>query len=618
MKKFKKALLSLTACILSAMMLFAFAGCGEEKKPDDGDTTAAKITGITMDPTTKDMDAGDTLDLKVTASLDDNTTKRVYARDGLTYESSDAAVASVNASGTVEAKKAGTATIKAKIETYEATCTVTVHSLTVEIDETELTLEKDSTATLTATVKRDGTALTGDAAKVEWTSSNADVASVSAAGVVTAKSKGTTTITATKGGQSAACAVEVIWTPPVGYNPIAWAEQNKLVSNTWGYWNGREANWGAGLAKEYDVYTDSTFVESETSLQDGYEYIKMGKITFEFEITQPDKDHVYQAFYRSSDNVEGGLLHYNHVYELTFKAKSNVEGPIIVNPYDDVRKQGDDESKEDYEAYLQGLVDAGKMTADHVYNLPANTETEIKVIFLHDDCGYVYKQGIYDNMGSALHIQMGRMPANEKITLSVWDFQYKDLGEATNKGVCDETKHDGYVDPDATNPDDIPTDLPATPEAKTGVVATKALLVAEDNKAIFQIEGTVDMTQFDSKEAAETWIGTTLFDLQQCGGTWFRYRFRTVSATVDESAGTFVVKYDITYLGVDAAAYTCHFQGTVSGSDVTATDLKLDAEGAVHGQSITVGTRKYSISNVVGGSDQSTNWGCVSVKVEKA
>lgn len=36
------------------------------------------------------------------------------------------------------------------------------------------------------------------------------------------------------------------------------------------------------------------------------------------------------------------------------------------------------------------------------------------------------------------------------------------------------------------------------------------------------------------------------------------------------------------------------------------------------GAYITVGNKKYSIVNIVGGEEQTNNWGCVSIKVENA
>lgn len=72
----------------------------------------------------------------------------------------------------------------------------------VKLDRTNLTLTKDKTYTLKATV-------TGTNTAVSWSSSNSSVASVDKNGKVTAKTKGTATITAKTNGVSASCKVTV-------------------------------------------------------------------------------------------------------------------------------------------------------------------------------------------------------------------------------------------------------------------------------------------------------------------------------------------------------------------------------------------------------------------------
>ena len=83
----------------------------------------------------------------------------------------------------------------------------TVPATGVELDKTELTLHPTEKATLAATVAPENTTDT-----LVWTSSNDAVATVKD-GVVTAKSEGTATITATCGSVKAECAVTVL--PPV-------------------------------------------------------------------------------------------------------------------------------------------------------------------------------------------------------------------------------------------------------------------------------------------------------------------------------------------------------------------------------------------------------------------
>lgn len=603
--KLKKAFLSVVACALALIVAFACVAC-----TDDSDPT---VESVTLNETTVVLGPNDTFTLKATVVMSDESTGSVDE-----WTTSDENVATV-AKGVVRAKAPGTVTITAKAGDKQATCTVTVENIVVELDQTSITMDRnDAGIQLTATVKKDGVAMSD--ATIDWTSSDVNVATVDDNGFVSPVGEGSATITATRHGskQTATCAVEVTWEKPVGYNPIAWAEQNKLEPNTWGYWNAKESSWaGGGLATDYNVYTDETFVESNSTLKDGYEYIGMGRITFEYEITSVGPNYTYQAFYRSSDNVKDGILHYNHVYELTFKIVSSKAGVVHVNPYDDIRTQRADESNEDYAAYLAERQATGKYNPNHDFTLEADVEQTITVVFRHDDCGYVYQEGIYDNMGSALHMQLGDI-IDGRVVLSVWDFQFKDLGEAENPVACDETKHAGYVNPDAVA-------HPADPEVKPvgASTATKAYLTVENNMAVFNIEGTLDLSYFNnSVDEAKTWLLATRFDMQQCGGSWQDHAFNRIDATVGAD-GSFHIKYDITYLTVDnggTGAYTCHFtekETTEDGyGDNKYRDLKLDAESAVPGESITVGNKTYTIVNNVGGTSQAENWGCVSIKVE--
>lgn len=597
--KIKKTLLSIMACVLSLVFVFAFTACGDKDKDP-------VPTGITLDSATLEIATGDNQRLvaTVTYSVGENKTNPSEVE----WSSSNEEVASVSR-GSVVAKSAGSTTITAKIGDHSATCAVSVYELVVDISETTVSIEKGQTKNLTATVKKDGAVLSDE--KIEWTSDNKSVAAVDENGKITAWAEGTANIVAKRSGgiQSATCAVTVTWSSkPESYAAIPFGEQNKLNPNKWAYWNAQEG-WGQGLATAYEAYTED--YETGKTPAEGYQYIGINKATFDYEVTSPMHSHTYQAFIRSSDNVEGGLLKYNHVYEVKLKIDSNVAGTIVVNPYDDIRAQGNDETEEAYKEYLDGLKAEGKLT-EHEIELVEGTN-EVTVIFKHDDCGYVYKEGVYDNMGSALHLQLANLKG--RVQLSVYDVQYKDLGAAEYPVEDDETKHDGYVDPNAV-------EHPAEPEVKpvSATTVTGVTLTAEDDKAIYNLAGTVDLAQFDnSTETAETWLAATHFDLQNLDDGWTANAFKRVSVTVNTD-GTFLIKYDITYLAAKDYAYSSHFTAKESSedgySDNKYRDVKLDAEHAVHGASVTVGNKKYSIKNVVGSGAQEDNWGVVSIKVD--
>ena len=130
----------------------------------------------------------------------------------VTWSSSDPSVASVSENGVVSAVGIGTATITVTTVDggFSSSCAITVTGISVEsvsLDKTSLTIGKDGTAQLTATV------LPANASNpaITWESSDETIATVSENGVVTGIKAGTATITVTTadGGKTATCAVTV-------------------------------------------------------------------------------------------------------------------------------------------------------------------------------------------------------------------------------------------------------------------------------------------------------------------------------------------------------------------------------------------------------------------------
>lgn len=138
------------------------------------------------------------------------TLKATGIKGKITWTSSKKSVATVSSKGVVKAKKKGTAVITAKYGKKKITCKVTVKQpvTSIKLNKASAVLKKGNSLSLKATV------LPGSAnnKSVRWTSSNTKIATVSSKGVVTAKSAGTTTITATaKDGsrKKASCKVTV-------------------------------------------------------------------------------------------------------------------------------------------------------------------------------------------------------------------------------------------------------------------------------------------------------------------------------------------------------------------------------------------------------------------------
>lgn len=118
-----------------------------------------------------------------------------------TWKSSNSSIASVNTYGKVTAKKAGTAVITAKIKNGEASCRVTVNKTKITISQTNASIERNETLTLTAT--------TSNHSSVTWKSSKKSIATIDEKGVITGLKPGETTITANADGSSVTCKLTV-------------------------------------------------------------------------------------------------------------------------------------------------------------------------------------------------------------------------------------------------------------------------------------------------------------------------------------------------------------------------------------------------------------------------
>ncbi|MEG2792679.1 MAG: Ig-like domain-containing protein, partial [Bacilli bacterium] len=176
--------------------------CVVTVKPKVIPVDSVKVTPATA---TLEVDAKKQLSVEV---LPANATDRK-----VTWTSSNSDFATV-VDGLVTAIAKGEATITATAGAFSSTCVVTVkpkvipvESITVE--PTSVSIEEKQTQQLTATVLPDN----ATDRTVTWTSSISTVATVDAAGLVTALIPGDTIITATAGDKTATCAVKVTAAP---------------------------------------------------------------------------------------------------------------------------------------------------------------------------------------------------------------------------------------------------------------------------------------------------------------------------------------------------------------------------------------------------------------------
>lgn len=196
--------LLLLLCILVCMTAAAPVTAASK-----GTVSSVSVTNVTNGKLS--LSKGKSFTLKVSVKGKGTFSKAVK------YKSSNAKVVSVTGKGVLKALKKGTAniTVTSSADSKKKAVvkvTVTIPVTKVTLNKTKATIAKGKTLQLTATVAP----TTASNKKVTWKSSNTAVATVTAAGKVTAKKAGKATITATaKDGSKkrAACAVTV--TTPV-------------------------------------------------------------------------------------------------------------------------------------------------------------------------------------------------------------------------------------------------------------------------------------------------------------------------------------------------------------------------------------------------------------------
>lgn len=148
------------------------------------------VTDVTVQPAELNLKTDGTYQLSVSV-LPSNADER-----GVTFESSNTAVATVSASGLVTAKGPGSATITVAAKDgsgKKATCTVTVTQPVkgVTVSPSSVVIQKDNVQKLTASVVPEN----ATNKKLIYKSSNETVAVVSNDGIITARSEGWATIT---------------------------------------------------------------------------------------------------------------------------------------------------------------------------------------------------------------------------------------------------------------------------------------------------------------------------------------------------------------------------------------------------------------------------------------
>ena len=173
----------------------------------------APVATVALSASSTSLFVGESTQLGVT--LEDSAGNVLIGRT-IGYTSSNTSLATVSPGGLVTAVGVGTATITAVSESKSGSIAISIAAVPVAdvvVAPASLSLAAGQTAQLVATVRDGaGNVLTGRA--VAWSSSDAAVASVSAAGLVTARAAGAATVTAASEGKTGAAAVAVAAAPP--------------------------------------------------------------------------------------------------------------------------------------------------------------------------------------------------------------------------------------------------------------------------------------------------------------------------------------------------------------------------------------------------------------------
>ena len=160
---------------------------------NNNENTNIPVTGVSLDTNTLSLALDETYQLTTTV-IPNNATNQAVS-----YSCNNNVVAYVDSKGKITALNEGNAkiTVTTKDGNFTATCNVEVYTVSIpatgiSLDKSTLTLNEGEEGQLTATV----TPSNASNPRVSWSSSNANVASVSTKGLVTAKKEGIAVITA--------------------------------------------------------------------------------------------------------------------------------------------------------------------------------------------------------------------------------------------------------------------------------------------------------------------------------------------------------------------------------------------------------------------------------------
>lgn len=230
---------------------------------------------IVLNETSIEIMPGEQFQLTATINM-----QEVRSEDILEWSSSDMNVAVVDSAGMVTAMKTGEATVTAEFMGVTAECKVNVADIPVSeirLSSDRLSLFVGETSTIEAVILP----INATDQEISWTSSDASVASISAAGEVTALAAGEATITVECGGITEECSITVVMpdakTGDYYYSDGTWSSELNGDKEVIGivFWVGDPTFNDNALKSEHPDCTHGLVIalnETETPWQSDYSY----------------------------------------------------------------------------------------------------------------------------------------------------------------------------------------------------------------------------------------------------------------------------------------------------------------------------------------------------------
>ncbi|WP_051241329.1 Ig-like domain-containing protein [Vibrio litoralis] len=172
--------------------------------------TNATLSSLNISPSSLNLANGTSDKLTATAIFSDGSS--VDVSEQTTWISGDAGVASVDDSGLVTANSVGSTTVTADYGTLSKDVAITTTNATLEtltVSPATATLANGLTKQFNATATFSDNTTQDVTSSVSWSSSDTNVADIDVAGLATASTKGTTTITASLSSQTSTAALTV-------------------------------------------------------------------------------------------------------------------------------------------------------------------------------------------------------------------------------------------------------------------------------------------------------------------------------------------------------------------------------------------------------------------------